>query len=100
MRPTHWLYTVPLRIRSLFHRDAVEHELGDELQYHLEQKTREFLVAGFSPEEARRRAAREFGGLELTKENCRDARRVNFLEDLLHDLAFGLRMFRNNPALL
>ena len=33
-----WLYTVPLRLRSLFRRERVEQELEEELQYHLERK--------------------------------------------------------------
>jgi macrolide transport system ATP-binding/permease protein len=41
MRSNHWLYTIPLRVRSLFRRHAVERDLSDELQYHLEQKTRD-----------------------------------------------------------
>jgi len=94
----HWLYTAPLRLRSLFRRNQVEQELNDELQYHLEQKTREFLAAGLTLDEARRKARREFGGLEQAKENCRDTRRVNFIETLLQDTRFGLRMLRKSPA--
>ena len=42
MRP-HWLYTIPLRLRSLFKRLATENELDEELQFHLDQKTQEFF---------------------------------------------------------
>ena len=38
MRPEHWLFTVPLRLRSLFRRELVERELNDELKYHLDKK--------------------------------------------------------------
>jgi len=93
-----WLYTIPLRWRSLFRRNRVEAELRDELEYHHEQKVREYMAAGCNPTEAHRKASREFGGVELAKENCRDARRVSFLEDLLQDISFGFRMFRNNPV--
>jgi predicted permease len=98
MRPTHWLYTIPLRIRSLFQRDAVEHELSDELQYHVDQKTRELIATGLSPEEARRKAAFEFGGLEKSKEECRDTRRVRLIETTVQDIRFGLRMLRRSPG--
>ena len=77
MKVQNRLDTFKLRLRSLFHRDQVEQELSDELQYHLEQKTQEFVANGLSLDEARRRAQREFGGIELSKENCRDARRVS-----------------------
>jgi putative ABC transport system permease protein len=85
-------------MRSLFRRDKVEQELAEELQHHLEQKTREHIAKGLSPEEARRAAVREMRGLEKSKEECRDARRVNFIEDLLKDTRYALRMLRMSPA--
>ena len=96
MHPSHWLYTLPLRLRSLFHREAAEQDLSDELQYHLEQKTHEYIAGGLSPEEARRKATREFGGLELHKEQCRDTRRVRLIETTLQDIRFGFRMLYKN----
>lgn len=98
MRPEHWLYTIPLRMRSLLHRKEVEKELSDELQFHVEQKTRGYIAAGLAPSEARSKAIREFGGVELSRENCRDARRVNFIEDLFQDIFYGLRTFRSSPT--
>lgn len=99
MRPEHWLYMLPLRLRSLLRRDDVERELDEELRYHVEQKTEKFVALGMAPEEARRAAIREFGGVELSKENCRDARRVNFFQDLLQDLRYGIRTLRKSPVL-
>ena len=98
MNTNRWLRTLPLRLRSLFRRDQVERELSDELQHHLEQKTQQYLAAGLGAEEAHRKARREFGGLEQSKENCRDARRVSHIQDLLQDLGFGLRILRNSPG--
>ena len=98
MRPQKWFYTLPLRLRSLFRRERVEQDLSEELQFHLDQKTQEYIASGLTPDEAYRRARREFGGIELSKENCRDTQRVNYIQDLLQDLGFGLRMLRNSPA--
>lgn len=98
MRAKHWFYTLPLRLRSLFRRDRVEQDLSEELQFHLEQKTQEYVGGGLSSDEARRKARREFGGLEQSKENCRDTRRVNYIQDLVQDLRFGLRMLRKSPG--
>ena len=97
MQIPHWLAILPLRLRSLFRRDRIEQDLNDELRYHLEQKTQEFVARGLSPEEARCKARREFGGLEQSKENCRDTRRVNFIETFFQDIRFGLRMLRKSP---
>jgi hypothetical protein len=91
MRPEHWLFTIPLRLRSLFRSAQAERELDDELRDHLERKTQEYVAKGRAPEEARRRARLDLGGLEKVKEECRDARRVTWIEDLLQDLHFGLR---------
>jgi len=96
--PKHWLFTLPLRLRSLFRRNTVEQELHDELQYHFEQKTHEFIAAGLSREEAEHKARREFGGLEQSKENCRDTRRVRLIETTAQDIRFGLRMLRRSPG--
>ena len=98
MRLKHWLYTIPLRLRSLFRRKNVETELTEELQYHLEQKIQEYAANGLTGDEARRRALREFGGVELSKENCRDTRRVNWVQDLVQDLRYGLRVLRKSPG--
>jgi predicted permease len=98
MRLERWIYTIPLRLRSLFRRNRVEQELDEELRYHLERKTEEFLTQGMSPEEARHRACGAMDGLELRKEECRDARGVNFLETLSQDVRFGLRLLRKSPG--
>ena len=98
MRPGHWLFTIPLRLRSLFRRTQVDQELDDELRDHLEQATEEYVAKGMTQEEARRRARLDLGGIEQTKEKCRDARRVNWMQDLAQDLRYGLRILRKSPA--
>lgn len=98
MRLEHWMYTIPLRLRSLFRRNRVEQELDEELRYHLDRKTEELCAQGMTLEDARRRALRAMQGLELRKEECRDARGVNLLETLAHDVRFGLRVLRKSPG--
>src|SRR5438874_6487462 len=98
MRPEHWLYTIPLRLRSLFRWAQADQELDDELREHLERKTEEYVAQGMTQEEAYRRVRLELGGIEQTKEKCRDARRVNWIQDLVQDLRFGLRTLRKSPG--
>src|SRR6266550_4902628 len=98
MRPEHWLYTIPLRLRSLFRWTQADRELDDELRDHLERRTDEYMAQGVTQEEAYRRARLELGGIEQTKEKCRDARRVNWIQDFVQDLRFGLRVLRKSPG--
>src|SRR5580692_4862536 len=85
-------------LRSLFRRKAVEQELGLELRFHIERQAEENLAAGMSPQEARRAAIKEFGGLEQVKEDCRDTRRANYVENLIKDIRYGFRMLRKSPS--
>ena len=48
-------------------------QLDRELQFHIDQHAAELMRRGIAPEEARRQARLEIGGLEQVKELCRDA---------------------------
>src|SRR5271167_3375167 len=95
MRLFHKLH---LRLRSLFRRCRVEEELTDELDFHLRELIQEDVAKGMPPEEARYAALRELGGLEQIKEECRDMRRINYIENLIQDIRYGLRMLARSPG--
>ncbi len=86
------------RLRSLFVRGRREAELETEIGLHLAALTRELRAEGMSEAEAAREARRRFGPVEKTKEECRDERRVNLVEDLMRDARFAIRMFRRSPG--
>src|SRR5207244_5890531 len=93
-----WLYKFPLRFRSVFRKQNVEQELTDELRFHLGKLTEEYVAKGMTPEDARYTALGELGGVEQIKEECRDMRRVNHIENFLQDVRYGLRQLRRSPG--
>jgi len=97
MRPDQWLYTIPLRLRSLVRRDRVEQELDEELRCHLEFEIRENIARRMDPREARRRAMAGLDGLEHCKEECRDMRHINLVEHLIKDFAYAFRTLCKSP---
>ena len=98
MRIQHWYYALPLRLRSLFRRRHVEQDLDEELQYHLDRKIEEYLAKGLTPEQSRVAALRAMDGLTQRKEECRDMRRVNVIENVLQDIRYALRIFAKSPG--
>ena len=100
MRPEHWLFTIPLRLRSLFRWAQTDQELDDELRGHVQRKTEEYIEQGMTQEEAHRRARLDLGGIEQTKEKCRDARKVNWIQDFVQDCTMAFAPCVNPPASL
>ena len=89
---------IALRLRSLFRRRQVDQELDEEIREHVDHLTNEYIANGLAPREAREAALREFGGVVRAKENCRDARKVDWLQNFVQDVRFGARMLRKSPG--
>jgi predicted permease len=93
------LRIIQRRAHSVLRRSRADAELQREIEIHIQQLTRQAIVDGMSEAEARARAVREFGAIERTKEECRDARGVNRIRDFAQDLRYGFRMLRKSPGL-
>ncbi len=87
-----------LRLRSLFRRRHVDRELEAELRFHLDQLTEENITDGTPPDEARKRAMLQIGNVTQFQEECRDMRRLNYIDDLLRDLRYAGRNLRRSPG--
>jgi len=93
-----WHYKVSHRLRSLFHREKAELDLSEELQFHLQNQIDEYIAGGMDAQEARHAAFRSLGGVEQVKEECREARNMNVIENFARDMRLGVRMLRRNPG--
>jgi predicted permease len=86
------------RVHSLLRRSRSDADLQREIDLHIEQLTKQYAAAGMSELEARITARRQFGPVDLTKEQCRGTRRVNFIEDLFKDLVYIGRLLKKSPG--
>jgi putative ABC transport system permease protein len=84
--------------RNLFTRPRVERDLDDELGAYLDQLIEEKRAAGMGEVEARRAARIELGGMQQVKEEVRQVRTGQMVEELLRDLRYGMRILRKNLA--
>ena len=87
-----------LRLGGLFGRDQRERELAAEMESHLQMHIEDNLRSGMSRGAARREAQMKLGGVEQTKEICRERRGLPLLETLFQDLRFAFRMVLKNPG--
>jgi len=88
-----------LRLRALFHRKRADHDLKDELDFHIQMLTRKNQSRGVESDEARRQAWLRFGGLSRFEEECRDERRVRLIENVVQDLRLAIRRMSRDRGL-
>ena len=87
-------------LQRLQGRGRAEAELDAELRDHVERQVADYVRAGMSAREARRRARLEFGGLDQVKELCRDARGMRWMENISRDLRYAFRRLARDRSLV
>lgn len=89
------------QIRSFFRvlksRDDFERGMSEELRFHVDQYMADLIRAGLPPPEAARRARIEFGSLNSTQEECREARGLQPFDELRRQLRHAGRTLRKTP---
>jgi putative ABC transport system permease protein len=86
-----------LRLRSLFRRSRTEQELDEELRYHVERQIELGIASGLTPEDARYAALQSIKDIEQRKEECRDTRGLNLIENAARDVRHAIRGLRREP---
>ena len=86
------------QIRSLFRSEQLDREVKDEMASHLEMAVEENLRRGMSPDEARRQALVQFGGVQQALERHRESRTLPWVDILRQDLRFTFRMLRRDSG--
>ena len=99
MTNTSWWRKLVWRLRALTGRDALERDLTEEMQVHIDMEAAELVrTRGLDRVEARRQALLGFGNVQRFKEEHRDARGIRWLEELVQDAKYAARSLRRSPG--
>lgn len=92
------LRALAFRLRGLFRSRRAEKDFAAELEAHVALDTDAGIRNGLSPAEARRQALIRLGGAEQVRQTQRERRTLPWVEDLVHDVRYGLRTMGRNRA--
>ena len=93
-----WMIRLGGLFRVSWQSERRERELAAEMESHLQMHVEDSLRAGMTPEQARRDAILKLGGVEQTKQACRERSTIPFLENLLRDVRYALRQLYKSPS--
>src|SRR5262245_49974380 len=92
-------HAIVARLRGFLRPTDVDADFEQELETHLAMAVETKVRAGLSPEEARREAHTELGGVAQLREAARDMRGLPWLDGFGLDVKLGLRMLRKSWGL-
>jgi predicted permease len=81
-----------------FKRRRWERRMDDEFRFHLHSQISHYVSQGLSRNEAELRARREFGSMDLAKDECRDQRPMEWFDHFLRDVRYACRSLRKSPG--
>ncbi len=85
-------------MRVLVRRTAADRDLAEEAQHYLDEATAAFAATGMSPEEARRAARLEIGGIPALRDEVRSHGWESIVDTLVADLRYAGRRLKNQPG--
>jgi putative ABC transport system permease protein len=86
------------RWRALTRKAEMAHKPDEEMRFHLERDIEQNIKNGMTPDDARYAALRSFGGVDQSKEECRSARGVGFLDNVVRDVSYSVRVLFKSYA--
>jgi ABC-type antimicrobial peptide transport system permease subunit len=92
------LHRIRYWIRAIFRHEALDRDIREEMQLHIDRRTEMLIAGGVRPEEARLTARREFGNPTTHHDASRDALRTRWIDSIRGDVRFALRYFARKPA--
>jgi putative ABC transport system permease protein len=93
-----WLTVLAARVRAWFRSADEDRELTQELDAHLAMAVEEHVRRGLTPDQARRQAHLELGGLTQLREAHRDVRGLPLLDTIRQDVRYARRTLRRDPG--